>query len=294
MKNLIYLISLSIILDACTATNSVFSKRSPRESYIHSLKKTDTTAAGNFERLGAQVLINTKKVNKNYSEAGRLPTGQSMAAGLRFNIIAGQRTEINMASPGKIFIDLWEVQPNGSLKHLVNADTLAKQVWVNSTRGGDYVLRWQSAFSNNETYELKMVTMPMYGWPIAANYKNNLGSVWGDPRDGGVRKHEGIDIMAAAGVPVVAVADGIITNVNENELGGKVISLRPANSNLSIYYAHLSEQSVNTGDRVTKGQVIGKVGNTGNARTTVPHLHFGVYDRYNGAIDPIGFVQPKK
>jgi hypothetical protein len=57
------------------------------------------------------------------------------------------------------------------------------------------------------------------------------------------------------------------------------------------YYAHLSEQLVTAGKRVRRGDVIGRVGNTGNARTALPHLHFGIYAG-SGAIDPAPFVRP--
>jgi hypothetical protein len=59
-----------------------------------------------------------------------------------------------------------------------------------------------------------------------------------------------------------------------------------------LYYAHLDEQLVRTGSVVRAGDVLGRVGNTGNARTTAPHLHFGVYAAGEGALDPDGFVRP--
>jgi hypothetical protein len=59
----------------------------------------------------------------------------------------------------------------------------------------------------------------------------------------------------------------------------------------SLYYAHLDEQLVSQGERVAKGDTIGLVGNTGNARTTPPHLHFGIYAA-GGAINPLHFVDP--
>ena len=285
---------IPIFLAGCSATNGFLAKKPARDAYADALKKTDTTAAGNFTRLGTAVLASPKTVKKNFTEKGKIEKGLSTAAALKFSLIAGQRTDISMLTSAKVFIDIWEQQPDGGLKHLVSADTLTKSAWVSTTRGGDYVVRWQSAFGKEATgYELNLETSPLLGWPIATGYKSRIGSVWGDARDGGARKHEGIDIMADRGVPVVAVADGIITNVGSNEIGGLVVSMRPKGSNLSIYYAHLSQQSVREGQSVTKGQELGKVGNTGNASGTVPHLHFGIYDRYSGAINPIGFVSDR-
>jgi len=120
--------------------------------------------------------------------------------------------------------------------------------------------------------------------------KSNIGSVWGDERDGGKRKHEGIDIFATKGTPVVAVCDGVITSVGYDELGGKIVYLQADEYSWNAYYAHLDQQKVHVGQVVRKGQVLGTVGNTGNARTTPAHLHFGIYTR-NGAVDPLPYVK---
>ena len=125
-------------------------------------------------------------------------------------------------------------------------------------------------------------------FPVAGK-KASVGSVWGDERDGGRRRHKGIDIFAKKGTPVVAIEDGIITEREETKLGGKVLWLRPRGAWWRAYYAHLDEQLVNEGDRVVKGQVIGTVGNTGNAKTTPSHLHFGIYT-LSGAIDPLPII----
>jgi hypothetical protein len=58
-----------------------------------------------------------------------------------------------------------------------------------------------------------------------------------------------------------------------------------------LYYAHLDKQLVRAGQRVRAGDTLGLVGNTGNARTTAPHLHFGIYRSGQGAVDPLPFVQ---
>ncbi|NLG63534.1 MAG: M23 family metallopeptidase, partial [Candidatus Cloacimonetes bacterium] len=60
-------------------------------------------------------------------------------------------------------------------------------------------------------------------------------------------------------------------------IGGKVIWMRPDGEDVELYYAHLDRQDVRPGERVRAGDQIGLVGNTGNARGTSPHLHFGVY-----------------
>ena len=116
--------------------------------------------------------------------------------------------------------------------------------------------------------------------------------MWGDARDAGARSHEGIDIGAPRGTPVIAAAAGTISRVQESDIGGKTVSLSVKDRNLSLYYAHLDLQLVQQGQKVNVGDTIGLVGNTGNAITTEPHLHFGIYG-YSGAIDPFPFVNRK-
>jgi murein DD-endopeptidase MepM/ murein hydrolase activator NlpD len=71
--------------------------------------------------------------------------------------------------------------------------------------------------------------------------------------------------------------------------------MQPLFGNMRVYYAHLTEQWVEPGDFVLAGQPLGSVGNTGNAVTTPPHLHFGVYVRRpgvrGGARDPVEFLR---
>ena len=111
-------------------------------------------------------------------------------------------------------------------------------------------------------------------------------------RDNGSRKHEGIDIFAPKRAPLVAAAAGTITRVDENILGGKVIFMRPQGKDYSLYYAHLDEQLAQAGELVQVGDTLGLVGNTGNASSTLPHLHFGIYTS-SGAVDPLPFVDQK-
>jgi hypothetical protein len=101
--------------------------------------------------------------------------------------------------------------------------------------------------------------------------ERDIGSRFGAPRDAGARSHHGIDIFARRGTPVVAAATGVVNRVNVTDIGGKVVWVRDVLGN-SLYYAHLDSQAVSSGMRVNVGDTLGFVGNTGNARTTPPHL----------------------
>jgi len=126
-------------------------------------------------------------------------------------------------------------------------------------------------------------------FPVAGN-RSNIEGYWGDNRDGGRRLHKGIDIYAHKGTPVVAISDGVIVDKDKTHNGGKTLWLKPAHQSWTAYYAHLDKQLVRSGQRVRKGQVIGTVGNTGNARHTGSHLHFGIRPG-KGWVNPLPYVK---
>ena len=126
-------------------------------------------------------------------------------------------------------------------------------------------------------------------FPVAGT-KSKIRDLWGASRGGGIRKHKGIDIHAAKGTPVVAIADGVIVEKDHTLIGGKTLWLKSATHGWKAYYAHLDRQLVKEGQRVKKGQVIGTIGNTGNARTTPPHLHFGITGS-KGWVNPLPYVK---
>ncbi len=113
---------------------------------------------------------------------------------------------------------------------------------------------------------------------------NGFIDSWGFPRSGG-RRHEGVDMFAAYGTPVYAVADGTIRRVYVNPLGGLAINLVD-DAQTMYYYAHLSSASVRDGQRVAAGDAIGAVGTSGNARGTPPHLHWQTHPGGGAAVNP--------
>jgi murein DD-endopeptidase MepM/ murein hydrolase activator NlpD len=104
------------------------------------------------------------------------------------------------------------------------------------------------------------------------------GDSWGAPRSGG-RRHQGVDMLAPTGTPLQAVIGGFVSQ-RDNALGGITISLQGDNGN-RYYYAHLSAYE-GEGGRAEQGDIIGYVGDTGNARYSVSHLHLEI--RPNGGI----------
>jgi murein DD-endopeptidase MepM/ murein hydrolase activator NlpD len=109
--------------------------------------------------------------------------------------------------------------------------------------------------------------------------------------------HHGEDIFAPLGAPILAVADGTVFSVGWNDLGGNRLWLRDERGN-EFYYAHLSAYSplARNGARVRAGDVLGFVGNTGDAEFTPPHLHFEIHPLallglgYDGVIAPYKYL----
>ena len=115
--------------------------------------------------------------------------------------------------------------------------------------------------------------------PVAGIDSRSLRSNWGEARGGGTRGHQGLDIMAPAGSPVLAAADGAIEKLYfSNGGGGVTLYQRSADGGWMFYYAHLRGYApgMAEGRRVRAGETIAFVGDTGNAGTGNYHLHFGV------------------
>ena len=113
--------------------------------------------------------------------------------------------------------------------------------------------------------------------PVEGVTLSQVGDTWGAARSEG-RSHEGTDIFAAEGTPVYAATPGYVYSVGDNPYGGNVVTV-VGGGGIRYYYAHLSSfgENLQEGQYVTPETVLGFVGNTGNAATTPPHLHLGVY-----------------
>jgi murein DD-endopeptidase MepM/ murein hydrolase activator NlpD len=121
--------------------------------------------------------------------------------------------------------------------------------------------------------------------PVKDITKSQVKSTWGAPREG--HQHEGQDIFAPRGTPVLSATTGYVVKIGEDNLGGHTVSVI-GDGGRKYYYAHLDSYAprLEVGDYVTRKTVLGYVGTTGNAAGTPAHLHFGVYTS-DGAIDPL-------
>ena len=115
--------------------------------------------------------------------------------------------------------------------------------------------------------------------PVQGITTAQLQDTFTDARSGG-RVHDAIDIMAPAGTPVLAVADGSVEKLFDSKLGGTTLYQFNPERTLAYYYAHLQGYAPGIAEKQTlkRGQVIGYVGITGNADPEGPHLHFAIFE----------------
>jgi len=128
--------------------------------------------------------------------------------------------------------------------------------------------------------------------PLENVAKSGIADTWQAPRGDG-RRHEGQDIFAPRGTPILSATSGYIYKIGENNLGGQTVSVISKGGRV-YYYAHLDSyaRNIHVGDRVSTRSVLGYVGTTGNAQGTPPHLHFGIYT-WTGPINPLPLLNDR-
>lgn len=126
--------------------------------------------------------------------------------------------------------------------------------------------------------------------PVDGVASRRVADTFGAPR-GTDRRHDGVDIFAPRGTKVRSATRGVVASVREGGLGGRQVWVYGP-SGQRHYYAHLDdwEPGLAEGDPVLPGSALGVVGDTGNARGTPPHLHYGIYGA-DGAIDPLPLLR---
>jgi murein DD-endopeptidase MepM/ murein hydrolase activator NlpD len=276
-----------------------FVDRSPREQYVAGLEAAGldgSALAHDWVSAGSHALNRPTSVPTPYREAGYLDPAETRAEAFRFALRRGQRVLADVDVNGDsarlaMFVDLFvESDAADQPVLLATADSGTHRLEHVARRDGIYLLRIQPELLRGGRYTLTIEAGASLAFPVSGVDARAIRSGFGAPRDGGRREHHGVDIFAARGTPVVAASEAVVRRVATRGLGGKVVWLRDARLGYSLYYAHLDSQLVRAGMRVAPGDTIGLVGNTGNAHSTPPHLHFGIYGRGVGPVDPWPFV----
>jgi peptidoglycan LD-endopeptidase LytH len=172
-------------------------------------------------------------------------------------------------------------------------DAIRERLWLyyQHPTAIDIISHMAKVFAKYEKVDLSTKHFPL---PKRAHY--TYRSTWGAKRGwGGARMHEGTDLFADYGTPVMSTCYGYVELIGWNRYGGWRIGIRDMNNNYH-YFAHLNgfRKGLKKGDVVRPGELIGKVGSSGygppgTSGKFPPHLHYGIY-HFNGkksyAIDP--------
>lgn len=301
LKNILVFASLVALFGACKPVPvSHWFPVTPQEHYERELLKAklDKSGAGStWFRVSTEVLSDSIFTIAPYQE--RVFLGDSLPArAFRITVPEGRRLVItpnrtDTDSAALLFMELYKTRRNGKPHRLDYLKDNGTNITYSNTEQDTLLLKLQTGLAQQLIVTVSLSTEPTLRFPVAGHNMSSVMSFWGADRDAGARLHEGIDIRARRGTPAIAAQNGLITQAGTNNLGGKVVFLSSMESPYSLYYAHLDSQLVTAGQRVAAGDTLGLVGNTGNAITTSPHLHFGIYARGSGAVNPLPFIDDR-
>jgi len=252
-----------------------------------------------------QALFDPEIVATPFERDGLFDSAEIAALGYRFTAESGRKIDIEVAletsagGTAELFVDLFRVgalwpelvasAPPGSVSA---PGRQIRSIELDLLQDAEYVLRVQPDLRSSGEFSVAIRSEPTLAFPVEGFGTRAIQSGFGAVRDGGARDHHGVDIFAPRGTLAIAAVDARVSRVETTGRGGNVVWLKPLFGNLRLYYAHLDTQAVKPGQYILAGETIGTVGNTGNARTTPPHLHFGVYIRgRGGAWDPYPFLK---
>jgi murein DD-endopeptidase MepM/ murein hydrolase activator NlpD len=293
-------------LTACEQVELVqdrFRDMTPYEAYEASLADVglvETALGRDWIMAGREAVESPVAISLPFHEEGFITAEDPGAMAYRVTIGRGQRLTaeitLNSDEQTRVFLDFFRVPANEAdpLRPVISSDSVPGEFVIEPWRGGEYVLRLQPELLRGGTYSVTLRLEAQLAFPVEGYSMRGVQSIFGADRDGGRRSHAGVDIFARRGTPVLATSAGRVNRVGITNLGGKVVWVRDPVRNSNIYFAHLDSQYVRDGDQVQIGDTLGFVGNTGNARTTPPHLHFGIYRSREGAVDPYPFLNPPR
>ncbi len=293
-------------ISACEEIEQVqdrFRDLTPHEAYQASLSDaglTSTALGRDWILAGQQAVQAPVEISLPFREAGFITPEEPSAVGYRLTIGRGQRltasVSLKSGEETRVFVDLFRMAENEDdpPRPILSTDSVPGTFEHEPWRGGDFLLRIQPELLRGGTYTVTLRLEAQLAFPVDGHGVRSIQSAFGANRDAGRRSHDGLDIFAPKGTPVLAISAGRVSRVQVTNLGGKVVWVRDPIRNSNLYYAHLDSQAVSRGQEVELGDTLGFVGNTGNARTTPPHLHFGIYRRGEGPVNPDPFLRPPR
>ena len=287
---------LILTLQSCSNfknAKDLITKPTAREIYKRDLKINENLF-GIWETVKEQaVASNSANVHLPYLESGKFFPKSFSIYSYTLELQRGDLLKINIKKDSTSSLTFIEVlsRKDSVYTTLKSSQFGEDKLELEIEEDNNYKILIQPEIEANSFFRIEINRNPLYLFPVSGGKNSNAQSFWGAKRDGGKRSHEGVDIFAERGTPVVAAVNGRIASSGEKGLGGKQVWLRDTKRGLSLYYAHLDSIIPMKNYQVSAGDTLGFVGNTGNARTTSPHLHFGIYSGYSGAINPFQFIK---
>jgi murein DD-endopeptidase MepM/ murein hydrolase activator NlpD len=211
-----------------------------------------------FAKLEEAVTISMEPLDTMFREVGMSPEDLLDAVRMGYSGQGGPLTPIAMSTSG------------GTLT--------AEELRANAILSG---------LDRMNMYRIAAFKLP-FAMPVKDNFRWTSGFGYRrDPKGGGTRMHEGTDMAGSYGTPIYATADGVVTHAGWDNGYGRLVKIRH-DFGVETRYAHLSQLQVEVGQRVSRGDRIGDMGNSG--RSTGTHLHYEV--RLNGtAVNPMTFIK---
>jgi peptidoglycan LD-endopeptidase LytH len=232
------------------------------------------------------------EVSVPFATLGELGGAADVAAAYAFRAQAGQTLEITLrrepsAVEGPIYVEVFrvvDVLGQGLRERLTALRPSASSARTRLPSDGIYHVLVQTGATGAAHYGLRLELAAALPFPVVGGEASSIRSLFGASRDAGRRNHEGVDIFVGRLTPVLAVASGSAMP-GHDALGGNTVWLNTPGT--SYYYAHLDRVAVSDQQRVKVGDVLGYVGNSGNASGVPSHLHFGVYRWGREPVDPL-------
>ncbi len=301
MKLLIALVVVSVVASCGREiVEEEFAPVDTHDRYVDALIRLDlheTQMGRDWISSARAALDNPSFVATPVEETVHFDPHEPAAIGYRFAAEQGRRITVSIETDvERYFADVFRAPPSadGSPEPVASRAESGTGIEFEPRRDAEYLLRIQPELLRGGRFVVSITAHASLAFPVEGVGPERILSFFGDARDGGARRHEGIDVFAPRGTPLLAASDSTVIRVGVRDRGGNIVTLRDDARDLLLYYAHLDEQLVRQGQRVRAGDAIGTTGNTGNAVTTPPHLHIGIYQgSWARSVDPWNyFVDP--
>ena len=315
---LLFFLCLTIVASSCTKIRDLFDPPSPRERYQREFQDGELRLML-WESAYERALDERISFQLPYGEAGFFFLDHLQVYSYEADLRQGEVFHFDLLTEDpdiRVFINFYKLPDNNpndtersltgsegnligressqnEISYIAQNDPFDRYLQYRVEEPGIYKVVIQPEITAQSAFSFSAYVLPSLGFPVAGKSNSDIHSFWGATRNGGSRSHEGIDVFAPRGTPVVAAEGGYVSSTGNRGLGGKQVWVRTGLFGSSHYYAHLDSIAVQSGSRVQLGDTLGFVGNTGNAITTSPHLHFGIYYS-RGAVDPLPYVYERE